>query len=127
AMVRATKELLSGKQNPVEWFYNMARAATYKGIWDNPKMGYGLLQAFKGQKAVLNSHEIQSLKLMAEGGFIPEMSSQYRNKAIDNFRASLARGSATAAWHAPFAAIQLLSKPIFEIWIPSLKIASYLH
>src|SRR5207237_1617405 len=63
---------------------------------------------------------------MIEGGLVPEMSTQYRTRAIENFRDALERGSAKMAWHAPFAAMQWVQGLMFQKWIPSLKIASYL-
>ena len=78
---------------------------------------------------------------MAEGGMIPEMSVQYKTGAIDSLRKAVRQTIAEqrtgnvkgmmesgvkSVWHLPFAVIQALQKPMFEIWIPSLKIASYL-
>ena len=129
AMVRSSKELLAGTKNPAQWLMDMGKAAVYKGFLDDPRSGHRILRAFQGKIAdtALTAADKVAVKMMAEGGFIPEMSSQYRTKAIDNFRMAIARGSPTAAWHAPWAALQLLQKPIFEHWIPSLKIASYLQ
>ena len=128
SMVRASKELLAGTKSVASWMADMAKATVYKGFLDDPKSGSRILRAFQGKipDTALTAVDKVAIKMMAEGGFIPEMSSQYRMKAIDNFRMAVARGSPTAAWHAPWAALQLMQKPIFEVWIPSLKIASYL-
>lgn len=134
-MVRASKALLSGKSNPVQWLGQMLDAAAYgskgipfKGLWDNPVTGNRILRAYQGKvpAAALTAADTLSLQYMAEGGMIPEMSAQYKTGAIDSFRKAINQRSATAAWHLPFAVIQAMGKPMFEIWIPSLKIASYL-
>lgn len=127
-MVRASKELLSGKLNPAQWMAQMGQAAIYKGIIDNPRSGNRILKAYQGKikDADITAVDRQALQYMAEGGMIPEMSSQYKTGAIKNFKDAVQKRSATALFHAPLAAINLLQKPMFEIWIPSLKIASYL-
>lgn len=139
-MVRASKGLLSGTVTPAKFVKEMVEAGVYKDLLKEtggelgtlfgmePKGGNRLLKAYQGK---LKDTEItpvdrQALQLMAEGGFIPEMSSQFKTNAISNLRDAIARRSATALWHAPFAAISALQRPMFEIWIPSLKIASYL-
>jgi hypothetical protein len=126
-IVRATKELLAGHSNPVEWFARVVKSPL-GAFYENPKAGSRPLRAYRGQIAEneLTQQDRVALKMMAEGGFIPEMSSQYRTKALDNFRRAIAEHSAKAVWHAPFAMMELMSKPMFEYWIPQLKIASYL-
>lgn len=128
-MVRASKELLAGKSTPGKFFTEMLSAAAYRGFLDNPKSGYRTLRAYQGKlgDAELTAADRQSLQYMAEGGLIPEMSVQFKTRAIQNFADALQQRSLTALWHAPFAALSLLQKPMFEIWIPSLKIASYLQ
>lgn len=127
-MVRATKELLAGKSSPSAWLGQMGKAAVYRGIIDNPKGGYRVLKAWQGRVADkdLTVADKQALQYITEGGMIPEMSSQYRMQAVAAFKSALQRGSASALWHLPFAAIDAIQRPMFEVWIPSLKIASYL-
>lgn len=127
-MVRATKELLSGTKSPASFVADMAKSTLYADIYSSPKTGYHLLNAFKGKlpEKSITAADTLSLQYMAEGGFIPEMSSQYRIGAIAKFKSAIQRRSAAAAWHLPFAAIESLQRPMFEVWIPSLKIASYL-
>jgi hypothetical protein len=127
-MVRASKELLSGKTNPLTWLKDMGNAARYKGIIDNPRTGSRLLKVWQGK---LGDHELtsadkQALQYMFEGGMIPEMSAQYRTHAVQNFKDALARRSLATVWHLPDAIISKLQGVMFEKWIPSLKIASYL-
>src|SRR5208282_4046421 len=126
-LTRASASMLAGSDTPVKWLGRMVKGAVplYHSVADTPA-GYRLLQAFKGNLKGVNKNDLESLKLMQEGGFIPEMSSQYRTRSIEKFRLALAEGRATAAWHLPWAGLQLLQKPIFEKWIPSLKISSYL-
>lgn len=139
-MVRASKGLLSGTVTPARFVKEMIEAGVYKDLLGEtggqlgtifgmePKGGYRLLKAYQGKlkDTQITSGDRQALTAMAEGGFIPEMSSQFKTTAITSFREAIARRSASALWHAPFAAISALQRPMFEIWIPSLKIASYL-
>lgn len=126
-LTRATASVLSGSDNPVKWLGRMIKGAVplYHSVSDAPG-GYRLLKAFKGQLQGMTKNDVESLKLMQEGGFIPEMSSQFRTRSIEKFRLAVAEGNLSAAWHAPWALLQGLQKPIFENWIPSLKISSYL-
>lgn len=128
SMVRASKELLSGSIGSKDWVKQMASAAIYRDVWNNPKTGYGVLKAWRGDidPAKLTSADKQALNSMAEGGFTPEMASEYKNNAIDGFKKALQQHSVTAPFKAPFALIETMQKPLFDIWIPSLKIASYL-
>lgn len=151
-MVRASKQLLSGTIGPVRFIKEMAEATLYKDLLKEtggqlasavgfaPSGGNRLLKAYQGKIKDLTPTDVESLRLMAEGGFIPEMSSQYRNAAWENLQKSVLNlsglyktrpGQATvaglkAAWYLPFAAIDLMQRPLFQIWIPSLKIASYI-
>jgi len=124
-MVRASKELLSGTMSPGKFVKEMLKATFYADLISAPRMGSRILRAYQG-KIALTPADDEALRLMAEGGFIPEMSSQYRTGALDKFRDAVQRRSVTAAWHLPFAGIEALQYPIFRTWIPSLKIASYL-
>jgi hypothetical protein len=127
-MVRASKELLSGTKSPGQWMKEMAQATVYKGAIKGTRTGYRLLKAYQGKlpDSDITPADTQALTFMAEGGMIPEMAAQYKTNAISSFKSAVERRSATALWHAPLAAIAMLQKPMFEIWIPSLKISSYL-
>ena len=126
-LTRASASMLAGTDNPAKWLARMVRGSVplYHSIADAGP-GYRLLKAFKGQLKGVTHNDLESLKLMQEGGFIPEMSSQYRTKSIEKFRLAVAEGNLSAAWHLPWAGLQMLQRPIFEQWIPSLKISSYL-
>lgn len=127
-MVRATKSLLGGAIGPGAWLKQMAGAAVYGDFFSAPRTGGRLLRAFQGKikDGELTAMDKQAMQFMFEGGFTPEMPAQYKTGAINRFREAVQRGSAAAVWHLPFAAIQTLQKPMFEIWIPALKVASYL-
>lgn len=143
-MTRASVELLSGG-DPFKSFKDFTTSAMlYKSLWTNPKSGWRVMQAWKGviPKEALTGADAQALKTIVEGGLIPEMSLQYRTNARANFgsalraaRAEFRQGKVGKAsvstvktmWHAPWALISAMSKPIFEDWIPALKTASYLQ
>jgi len=148
-MVRASKSLLSGQISPVKWLGQMAQAVVYKELGketfgalpgiDMSGTGNRLLRAYQGkvEASKLTGADLQALQYMAEGGMIPEMSVQYKTGAMDSLRKAIrqtinepgvrrAEGAAKTVWYLPFAVIQSLQKPMFEVWIPSLKIASYL-
>jgi hypothetical protein len=129
AMVRATKELLSGEMNPAMWLANMGRATLYRGLISNPRDGYRLLKVVKGEvpEANITHADKAAIVAMAEGGFIPEMSPQYRTGMRHTFMKSVREHSVKAVFQLPFAAIDSLQSVMFEKWIPGLKVASYLH
>lgn len=129
SMVRASEMLLAGKISVGQAMKEFATATLYKGFLKDPKSGYRLLGAYKGKIADkdLTDADRLSLQYMAEGGMIPELAAQYKTNAIEAFKNAVQQGKVlNAAWNAPFAALMLLNKPMFEMWIPSLKIASYL-
>lgn len=154
-MVRASKSLLSGTISPLKWFKEMLEAAVYKDLGketfgslpgiDLAGSGNHILRAYQGKidPRTLGPVDLMSLEYMAEGGMIPEMSVQYKIGAIDKFRTAIrevraeyssgrgglgraAKPAGKSAWYLPFAIIESLQRPMFQVWIPSLKIASYL-
>lgn len=134
---RAMKDVLAGHQDPVKFLADMIKATANPAaslqdavsfLWGQP--GSRLLRVYQAKVAdsEITPEDRSALLYMAEGGLIPEMSSQYRTKAFDKYKGAIERNRA-AMLHVPrlfFAIIDLLQKPIFEQWIPSLKIASYL-
>lgn len=143
-MVRATKELLAGEENPAKWMARMALHGTYLyDLIQNPKAGGKINKIIKGKRKVsdLTENEITALRYMMEGGFVPLLPHVYKTGAIKSFKdafemavGAIRRGDVGAAtgrgiaagWHLPFAMLQLMQKPMFEIWIPNLKTNSYL-
>jgi ADP-Ribosyltransferase in polyvalent proteins len=130
-MVRASKELMSGTMSPGRWSLEMLRAADpvttlYRGLYSNPKQGSRLLRLWQGRLKDITDADRQALTYMFEGGLIPEMSSQYRTNSKRLLKDAVDRHSAVAVFHAPFAAVEATQGIMFDLWIPSLKIASYL-
>lgn len=127
-MVRASKELLAGTKDPVSWMKDMLKSSLYLDSISKARGGNRIIKLWKGKipEEELTDADRQSLSWMAEGGFVPEMPIQYRSGALQKFKDAVQRGSATAVFHAPFAALDAMQKPLFQIWIPSLKAASFL-
>jgi len=132
-MMRSSKGMLSGKVSPARWLADMTKSGLlYESlpfVGKNTRLGSRMLEAWQGKikGEYLSAADKQALMYMGEGGFIPEMAAQYRTGAVDKFMSAVRQHKASALWHAPFAAIDALQRPIFERWIPGLKIASYLH
>jgi hypothetical protein len=128
SMVRAAKGLLAGTESPVQFIKNIGKSAVYRGFIDDPTSGSRIMKALQGKikESELTDADKQAFKFMAEGGFIPEMSSQYRMKALDNYKLAVARYGNSAKWRAPLAAYDWMQGQVFQKWIPNLKIASYL-
>lgn len=136
-VVRATKEMLAGKTNPVEGMATILKNGSYYHTLketvgslpgaDIAGSGNRMLRVMQGKipDAKLTAGDRQLMQYMNDGGFIPSISSQYKLGAIENLQRALNQRSARAIWHIPGAMIQGLGKPIFEHWIPSLKTASY--
>lgn len=151
SMTRLTKEMIVSGMSPVKWFGKWleqmtlgAKGIPLWGIVDNPKVGFRLLQAVEGKidPAKLTSADLTALQYMNEGGFAPVQPIHLRANAMENFRKAVrevaaefngkgglgraAGPAAKATFHAPFAIIDALQYPMFRLWIPALKIASYL-
>lgn len=142
SMVRSSKGLLSGTVSPAAWLRDMGKGVFYKELLQEtgatlsggvmgrtPKAGYRMLQVWKGKvpDKALTDADRMTLQYMTEGGFIPEMASQYKNNSIRKWKDALIQRSGTALFHTPFAFMEALQKPMFEVWIPSLKAASYIR
>jgi len=129
-LTRMTEGLMAGKVGGVEWMKELARGQLYLDLVSAPREGYNILKAVQGRvkDSDLTAADRRSLMLMAEGGFIPTMSEVYKNSAIQKFRDAMNEGRKTnAAWWLLWTPMELMQKPMFEVWIPSLKIASYLR
>lgn len=128
ATSRAWKDMLAGTKSPLSTFKEMLKSATlYRSFWENPKAGSRLIQAWDGRiaKEDLTSADAQSLRYMLEGGFTPHLSQDFKTNALQNFRTSLRTHSAKALWQAPLALLDAMRYPIFDVWIPNLKAASF--
>jgi hypothetical protein len=128
ALVRASKELLTGTSSPAKFILDAANAVRQKGIYDDPKMGSKILRAYQGlvKDGELTGADKQALQYMAEGGLTPEMAEHYKTSSRQKFMDAWQQGQKRALWHLPWAAIESVQGVMFEKWIPSLKIASYL-
>lgn len=100
----------------------------YRSLWDNPKTGYPVLRVFQGKRdfATLSDSDKAAYKDLAEGGLVPTRPMEETSGAIQKFHDAVTKRSASVIYHAPFAAIASLSHPMYNVWIPTLKIASYL-
>ena len=120
---------ISGAENPLKALGQMLNSGLiHKSLWENPRAGGRIRAIWQGRATAVSEADRQALSLIVEGGFIPEMSEQYRTKAITNLQTALQqRRSLKAAWQLPGAVLQAMQKPLFEWWIPNLKVASYLN
>lgn len=151
---RATSELLSGHIDPVTWAGKMF-ASGFQTVWSTApvltrglvgknQLGWRVMRAWREEipEGELSAADAEALKILHETGIAPELSSQFKTTARQNFKDSLleAMGAARqgrplaaagdlakATFHFPFAALSALNKPIFEQWIPSLKAASVIR
>ena len=125
----ALKSVLSGTTSTPKALGDILKSGLlYESLSKNPKLGSRLVKVWDGK---IPAHELteadtQALQNMIEGGFVPKMSQVYRTNADKSFMNALrAHQPLKAAWHAPWALLSTLNKPIMEHWIPNLKAASY--
>lgn len=105
-----------------------ASTAYLDPLWKNPKIGDPLLKVFQGKRdfSTLSDAQKAAFKDLSEGGLVPTRPKEETSGAIQKFKDAVAKRSATAAWHLPWAALAAVSHPLFSVWIPNLKIASFL-
>lgn len=144
------REVLSGTKNPLSLFGAILKAGAYadkgvpfKAIFDNPRRGGRMRRVFQGKLNAenLTPLEKENLQYIFEGGLVPGLDETYKTGAWENLRSSVQRAvgsfqrgnvgtgamqAAGVAFKTPFAMISLLQKPMFEVWIPNLKVAGYL-
>ena len=117
AATRSNKAILS---EMVQTFTPMVNS-----FFLNPKMGMGLMKAYNGSlNRPLSETEALTMKYFNEAGFIPTMSKEWQAQGIQKFQEALANKSLSAVPRAFPALLQAMQKPIFEVWIPSLKTAT---
>lgn len=139
---RTSAGLLSGTVSPLKFLPHLLRDG-FGPLYSNVRDGWRVMKVWRGKvpEANLTPADTEALKYIVEGGMTPEMSSQYRTNARQNFMKAMteagadfrlgrpggfAGDAARATWHAPWALLSAMQAPIFEHWIPSLKVASYL-
>jgi len=132
----SSKGMLSGTQSPIEFGLSIAKAAPlFVNAWQNARFGQNIVDVWLGKVGYedLTAADKQNLQFMSEGGFIPIMDQHWEVGAITKFRKAIANArdgdglaSARAVWHAPWALLEGMQAPIFKVWIPNLKAASYI-
>jgi hypothetical protein len=137
-LTRGTTNLLAGTGNPLtrakDFMLNVATSvpftpgSVYKSLWDNPRTGYPILRVFQGKRdfATLSDADKAAYHDLAEGGLVPTRPREEMSSSMQKFQDAWGKRSASAAFHLPFAAIASLGHPIYGVWIPTLKIASFL-
>jgi hypothetical protein len=125
-MVRASKLMLSGRMSPAKWLAEMGKSAFYLDFVSNFKSGSTLMKIYRGEKNLITREDAQNLLWLYEGGVNPVMSREFRTGALQRYRDAIDAHSAKAIFHAPFALLDKVQGIIFDHWIPSLKVASYL-
>lgn len=127
----ALKGVLSGtKSAPAALGEILKSGLLYESLSKNPRLGSRLVKVWDGKipKGELTETDVQGLQAMIEGGFVPKMSQVYRTNADQSFMNALrAHEPLKAAWHAPWALLSTINKPLMEHWIPNLKAASYVR
>jgi hypothetical protein len=134
-MLRATKGLMLGNVSAAKWLKEMGKAAFYTDLISAPRFGGRIRDVFRGQIPVdqIKPHEALAIQYMIEGGMMPEQSHQYKSGARIAFKNAILRARkqpwaiGRAAYEMPFAALDWMQHWMFEKWIPSIKVASYLN
>jgi hypothetical protein len=125
----ALKGILSGTTSTPKALGQIVRSGLlYESLAKNPRLGSRLVKVWDGKITGkdLTEADTQALQNMIEGGFVPKMSQVYRTNADKSFMNALrSHQPLKAAWHAPWALLSTLNKPLMEHWIPNLKAASY--
>jgi hypothetical protein len=128
-LARETKGLLGDPGlNSIRSFMNNAATAYLQPLWTNPKIGYPVLKVFQGKRdfASLSDGDKAAFRDLAEGGMVPTRPKEETSGHIQKFKDAVNKKSVIAVWHMPWAALAATSHPLFGVWIPTLKIASYL-
>jgi hypothetical protein len=128
-LIRPMKELLSGAIEPGEAFARTAKALTIvPDLMNDSKQGWKTFNVWKGKVAEkdLTSADRLAQQYILEGGFIPAISREYQTGALKQFKQAIKEHSLTTPLKLLPALIDAMQKPVFEMWIPSLKTASYL-
>lgn len=128
-LARASKLVLGAPSlGHVKDFMLSASTAYLKPLYTNPKAGYPLLKVFQGKRdfSTLSEADKAAFKDLAESGMVPTRPMEETSGSVQKFKDALNKHSVAAAWHLPWAALSSISHPLFNVWIPSLKVASVL-
>lgn len=121
-----------GGGNMKERFDQLLRTATlHDTIAGNPDQGWRMIKAYNGLISAneLSDAEKRGLDYMVRGALPVGMDPVYRAQAersFDDIHRDWNNKKYWTAFHTPWALVAAARKPIFEQWIPSLKVASYL-
>jgi hypothetical protein len=130
ALSYAIGNRLAGVGSTGDVLAELAKSATgfYKPFVENPRTGLRVMKVFKGliPKEQLTDADSQALQYMLEGGFVPDLSEEFKSKAMQNFHQAVLDHSVKAIFKFPGAVMHGMAYPIFNVWIPSLKTAAYL-
>lgn len=128
-LARETKGLLgSPSLASIKSFMLNSSTAYLQPLWTNPKIGYPILRVFQGKRAfeTLSDADKAAFRDLAEGGMVPTRPREETSGQIQKFKDAVNKKSAKALWHLPWAGMAAISHPLFGVWIPTLKVASYL-
>jgi hypothetical protein len=128
-LARSTKSMLGRPSvETVRDFMLNSATAYLDPLWKNPRIGDPLLKVFQGKRDfnTLSDAQKAAFKDLAEGGLVPTRPMEETSGAIRKFKDAVAARSLTAPFKLPFAVLSAISHPLFSVWIPDLKIASYL-
>ncbi len=98
------------------------------GFQVGTKEGRDVLENWLKPEAEWSDSARAAIHLIEEGGGSPRMSEELLLNARVSFRKALATGNhAMAAYHGSRRFLEMMQETIFERWIPSLKVSSYLR
>jgi hypothetical protein len=99
-----------------------------KSLYFNPKAGYSILKAFQGRldMSKLSETDKAAFKDLAEGGLVPTRPQQETSGVVRQWKDAIIKRSAGAVFHLPWVGLDYATGWMYNTWIPSLKIASYL-
>jgi hypothetical protein len=128
-LARESKSLLGAPSlaNVRDFMLN-ASTAYLQPLYTNPKIGYPILRVFQGKKPFesLSDADKVAYRDLAEGGMVPTRPREETSGSIQKLKDSWAKKSVGTVFHLPLAIMSATTHPLFGVWIPTLKIASYL-
>ena len=127
-LVTATRGWAAG-QVPLHKLSMEAMGSLYfKGIYDRPKGGWEMIKAWRGQlpDSKMTPALRASIDRMIEGGFIPELAPELKTAWAAKYKEAIAQHKVSSVPLFALASLEkVFQKPIFEVWIPSLKAHAY--
>ena len=131
ALVTATKGLAGGNIGAGRYTLEAIGNQYFKNLIGVSRQGYRLRKVWEGKvpESELTAADKRALGWMLEGGFIADLSPELKTNWTRSFRNSVDEAKyGEAAFKLPFVMLeQVFQKPIMEVWIPSLKTASYVN